>query len=347
VADREVQTVKAVVLVGGFGTRLRPLTETVKKELLPLVDRPILDHTLDRLVRHGVHEVVMSSPYLEEAFHPFIEGRHGDPVITWVTEPAPLGTGGAIVNTLEAVGDEPFFALNGDICTDLDLTTMREFHQQHGAALTIALHHVEDARAFGLVDTEPDGRVTAFREKPADAVPGDVNAGTYLLDPAALAPWTADREISIEREIFPAVIEAGRAVFGFRAEAYWMDLGTPEKYLQAHFDLLSGHVRDVEYPAPWLAADADVDHGATIGEHAAIGSEARVAAGATVDDSVVLPGASIATGAVVRRSIVGPGARVGANAIVTGCVLGAGSTVPDGIAIDDQKVATDTEAVVR
>ena len=119
---------KAVVLVGGFGTRLRPLTETIKKELLPLVDRPILDHTLDRLVRHGVDDVVMSSPYLEEAFHPFIEARHGEPTITWITEREPLGTGGAIVNALPSVGDEPFFALNGDILHRLDLTAMRAFH---------------------------------------------------------------------------------------------------------------------------------------------------------------------------------------------------------------------------
>jgi mannose-1-phosphate guanylyltransferase len=336
---------KAVVLVGGFGTRLRPLTETVKKELLPLVDRPILDHTLDRLVRHGVHEVVMSSPYLEEAFHPFIESRHGEPRIAWVTEREPLDTGGAIVNTLAEVGDQPFFALNGDICTDLDLTGMRAFHDDRGAAITIALHHVDDARAFGLVATDPDGRVQAFREKPEEAMPGDVNAGTYLIDPAVLAPWVADRAISIEREIFPAVIEAGRPVFGYVADAYWMDLGTPEKYLQAHFDLLGGRVRGVDYEAPWIAADADVDPDASVGKRTAVGSEARIAAGATVEDSVVHPGASIATGAVVRGSIVGPGARVGANATVADCVLGAGSSVPDGLAIDGVKVPTDGEAV--
>ena len=120
---------KAVVLVGGFGTRLRPLTETIKKELLPLVDRPILDHTLDRLVRHGVDEVVMSSPYLEEAFHPFIEARHGDAADHVGDRAEPLGTGGAIVNALDRLGDEPFFALNGDICTDLDLSAMRAFHR--------------------------------------------------------------------------------------------------------------------------------------------------------------------------------------------------------------------------
>jgi mannose-1-phosphate guanylyltransferase len=337
---------KAVVLVGGFGTRLRPLTETVKKELLPLVDRPILDHTLDRLVRHGVRDVVMSSPYLEEAFDPFIEARHGEPRIEWVTERSPLGTGGAIVHTLGSLGEEPFFALNGDICTDLDLTAMRTFHDEHGAAITIALHHVDDARAFGLVATDADGRVSEFREKPADAIPGDVNAGTYLIDPSVLAPWSADHEISIEREIFPAVIEAGHPVFGFVADAYWMDLGTPEKYLHAHFDLLSGRVRDADYAAPWIAPDADVDPGAAVGERTAVGAEVRIAAGASVDESVIHAGASIAADAMVRRSIVGPGARVGQDASVTDCVLGAGSTVPDGAQIAGQQVATDTEAVV-
>jgi mannose-1-phosphate guanylyltransferase len=336
---------KAVVLVGGFGTRLRPLTETIKKELLPLVDRPILDHTLDRLVRHGVAEVVMSSPYLEEAFHPFIEARRGEPAITWVTEIEPLGTGGAIVNTLAAVGDEPFFALNGDICTDLDLGAMRAFHEEQRASVTIALHHVEDARAFGLVITDPRRWVLEFREKPEDAIPGDVNAGTYLIDPAVLRRWTADHEISIEREIFPAVIESGERVAGYLAPAYWMDLGTPEKYLQAHYDLLEGHVRGVTYEAPWIAPTADVEPGATIGARSAVGPEARIARGATIEDSVVHAGASVAAGGLVRRSIVGPGARVGADASVTDSVLGAGSLVPEGIRISDAKVPTDGEAV--
>jgi mannose-1-phosphate guanylyltransferase len=336
---------KAVVLVGGFGTRLRPLTETIKKELLPLVDRPILDHTLDRLVRHGVTEVVMSSPYLEEAFHPFIEARRGEPAITWVTETEPLGTGGAIVNTLTAVGDEPFFALNGDICTDLDLSAMRAFHQEQQASVTIALHHVEDARAFGLVITDPERRVLEFREKPEDPVPGDVNAGTYLLDPAVLRPWTADHEISIEREIFPAVIDSGARVAGYLATAYWMDLGTPEKYLQAHFDLLEGHVSGVTYEAPWIAPTADIEPGATLGARSTVGAEARIARGATVEDSVVHPGASVASGGLVRRSIIGPGARVGADASVTDCVLGAGSLVPEGVRISGAKVPTDGEAV--
>jgi mannose-1-phosphate guanylyltransferase len=335
--------VKAVVLVGGFGTRLRPLTETVKKELLPLVDRPILDHTLDRLVRHGVTEVVMSSPYLEETFHPFIEARKAHPRITWVTEPAPLGTGGAIVNTLPSVGDEPFFALNGDICTDLDLTAMRAFHDAHGSAVTIAMHHVDDARAFGLIDTDADARVLAFREKPADPIPGDINAGTYILDPTVLHAWTPDHEISIEREIFPTVIEAGRPVYGFLADAYWMDLGTPDKYLQAHFDMLDGRVAGVSYPAPWVHPTADVDLQAHLGRWAVVGPEARVGPDAQVDDSVLHAGSVVGRGAKVLRSIIGPGGRVGEDATVVASVTGAGSRVPDGVAIDHERISPDTE----
>jgi mannose-1-phosphate guanylyltransferase len=334
---------KAVVLVGGFGTRLRPLTETVKKELLPLVDRPILDHTLDRLVRHGVHEVVMSSPYLEATFEPFIASRHGDPTIRWITEPEPLGTGGAIVNALPAVDGDPFFVLNGDILTDLDLGAMLDAHRSHAAAVSIALHHVDDARPFGLVERDDDGRVRAFREKPADLVPGDINAGTYLLDPAVLVPWTADRAISIEREIFPALIEAGHHVTGFLADAYWIDLGTPEKYLQAHFDLLAGEVAGIEYPAPWVHPTADVDLRSHLGRWVSVGAEARIGPEVQLDDAVVHPGAIVGAGARVLRTIVGPGARVGEGATLVGCVLGSGARVADGVSLEDQPVGTDED----
>jgi NDP-sugar pyrophosphorylase family protein len=335
---------KAVVLVGGEGTRMRPLTETTPKPLIPLVDRPGLDHVLDHLARHGVHEVVLSSPYLERTFHPFIAARHGDPGITWITETEPLGTGGAVVNALAALGDEPFFALNGDILTDLDLTAMLAFHRDRDAAVTIALHRAEDARAFGLIEHDDDGRVRAFLEKPQEAVAGDVNAGTYLLDPAVLRSWTADSPISIEREIFPDVIAGGNAVFGFAGECYWMDLGTPEKYLEAHRDMLAGRVRGLSYEAPWIAPTADVEDGASIDEASAVGAEARIAPGATIERSVIHPGSSVAVGAVVTDSIVGPGAHVGAGAKVTGSVLGAGSRVPEGMHIAGAKVPTDTVA---
>src|SRR4249919_298481 len=256
-ADGEVHGMKAVVLVGGEGTRLRPLTETMPKPLVPLMDRPSLDHVLDHLARHDVHDVILSSPYLEGMFDPFIRSRHGDPKITWITETAPLGTGGAIVHALATLADDqPFFALNGDILTDLDLTAMLALHRERGALATIAMHHVEDARAFGLIHADPDGHVREFLEKPDHPIPGDINAGTYLLDPVVLAPWTAGEQISIERDVFPAVIEAGHPVFGFLSDAYWLDLGTPAQYLQAHFDMFEGKVHGVSYPSPWVDATA-------------------------------------------------------------------------------------------
>jgi mannose-1-phosphate guanylyltransferase len=335
---------KAVILVGGEGTRMRPLTETVPKPLLPLMDRRALDHVLDHLGRHGVHEVVLSSPYLEREFHPFIEARKGDPAITWITETHALGTGGAIINALEATGDDPFFALNGDILTDLDLTAMRAFHDVNGAAVTIALHHVDDARAFGLVATDGQGRVLEFREKPEDPVPGDVNAGTYLLDPGVLGNWTPGESASIERDIFPAVIAAGHPVYGFVADAYWLDLGTPEKYLQAHFDMFEGKVHDVTYAAPWVAEGAVVDLQAQLGRWVAVGAGATVGPKAQVEDSVLHRGAAVGAGARVVGSVLASSAVVGDGASVEGSVLGEGATVPADMRLVDARVHAHEEA---
>ncbi len=331
---------RAVVLVGGEGTRLRPITETMPKPLVPLMDRPSLGHVLDHLARHGVHEVVLSSSYLESVFHAFIEARQGDPKITWITEPEPLGTGGAIVNALEHLDDAPFFALNGDILTDLDLTAMLAFHRERGAAATIALTHVQDARPFGLVPTEPDGRVIEFREKPAELVPGDINAGTYVLEPSALRSWPVGENVSIERQIFPDLIEQGRPLYGFVSTAYWLDLGTPEKYLQAHFDILEGRVQgEPSYPAPFVAATAEVDLRAHLGRWVVVGEGARIGPGAEVDDSVLHPGAAVEAGARVVGSILGPRSRVGADATVSGSALAEGASVTPGASLEAARVS--------
>jgi mannose-1-phosphate guanylyltransferase len=336
---------KAIVLVGGEGTRLRPITETIPKPLVPLMDRPSLDHVLDHLARHGVHEVILSSSYLESTFHAFIEARHGDPVITWITEEAPLGTGGAVVSALGAMDDEPVFALNGDILTDLDLIAMLAFHRERGAAATIALHHVDDARPFGLVPTEADGRVREFREKPAELVPGDINAGTYVLDPTVLREWPVGTMLSIEREIFPAIIASGRPVYGFLSDAYWLDLGTPEKYLQAHFDILEGRVGfEPTYPAPYVAAEAAVDLLAHLGRWVVVGRGASVAADAQVDDSVLHAGARVEAGARVVGSILGPGSVVGAGATVVDSALAEGATVAPGDTLDGGRISAGRQA---
>ena len=315
------------------------MTETIPKPLLWLMERPSLDHVLDHLARHGVHEVVLSSSYLESPFHAFIEARHGDPRITWITESEPLGTGGAIVSALEHLGEEPFLALNGDILTDLDLTAMVELHHERGASATIALHHVEDARPFGLVPTGPDGRVSEFREKPTELMPGDINAGTYVLEPGPLREWPEAASISIERDIFPALIASGRPVYGFLSEAYWLDLGTPEKYLQAHFDILEGRVGGERYPAPFVVPGAEVDPRAHLGRWVVVGEGAGVGPDAQVEDSVVHPGAVVEAAASVVGSILGPRSRVGAGASVSDSVLAEGARVAPGATVAGVRVS--------
>lgn len=323
---------KAVVLVGGAGTRLRPLTETIPKPLVPILGRPQLDRVLDHLERHGVTDVVLSSPYLESTFHAFLEGRQGHPRVRWITEERPLGTGGAIVHALAALGDDgAFLALNGDILTDLDLTAMVAFHRERGAAATIALTRVADARPFGLVPTEGDGRVLEFREKPTDPIPGDVNAGTYVLEPAALRAWPVGEPRSIERDIFPSLIATGLPVYGYRSDAYWLDLGTPAQYLRAHADILDGKVASIAAPAgPAVDTGASVDPSARLGRGTVVGADARVGPGADVEGSVLLAGSRIGADARVRGSILGPHASVGVGALVEDCVLAEGAEVAPG-----------------
>ena len=318
------------MLVGGEGTRLRPLTETIPKPLIPLVDRALLHHVLDHLAAHGVHEVVLSSAYLEQTFHAFIEERRGDPRVTWITETSPLGTGGAVANAARSAGLDggPFLVLNGDIVTDLDLTALVAFHREREATVTITLTEVADARPFGLVMLADDSRVLEFREKPAERVAGVVNAGTYVLEPSALRGVPADRAVSIEREVFPPLIASGARTYGFVSDAYWLDLGTPEKYLQATFDALDGRVGGLDYPAPFVAADAVVSQAARVGRSVVVGPGVRIEAGAVVEDSVLLAGAVVEAGAEVDGCIAGPGTRIGAGAWVRGAVLAEGAEIP-------------------
>lgn len=330
---------KAVVLVGGEGTRLRPLTETTPKPLVNLMDRPSLDHVLDHLARHGIREAILSSSFLEKTFRSFLQARSGPPAITWITEESPLGTAGAIVNALEHLEGETFLVLNGDILTDLDLSALVEFHRERKAVATIALTPVEDARPFGLVMTEADARVKEFREKPAEPIPGNINAGTYVLEPEALAGWTRGETISIERQVFPQIVSTGRPMYGFLSDAYWLDLGTPEKYLQAHRDFLEGKIGDGSYEAPYVAPGAILAPGARLGRWVVVGVGATVGADASVEDSVLLPAAAVERGAVVRDSIVGSGAAIGAGAEIVGCVLGEGARVPGGSSLEGARVS--------
>jgi mannose-1-phosphate guanylyltransferase len=306
--------------------------------LIPLVDRPFLDVVLHHLAQHRVDEAILSSPYLGEAFDAYIEGRAADPSVRWVTEATPLGTGGAIANAARSL-DETFLVLNGDILTDLDLTALLAFHHEHGARATITVSRVDDARPFGLVSLDDRGRVLEFREKPVEPTAGIVNAGTYVLEPDAVEAVSADRPVSVEREIFPRLIEDGTPVYGFLSAAYWMDLGTPEKYLRATFDVMEGKVSGLSAGAPFIHPAAEVSLRAQLGRWVVIQEGVRVGDAAEVEDSVLLAGASVRQAARVRDSILGPGAVVEAGAVVHGAVLAEGASVPAGTVSEGARVS--------
>jgi mannose-1-phosphate guanylyltransferase len=325
--------VQAIVLVGGEGTRLRPLTLDVPKPALTLVDRPFLAYMVEWLARHGVDEVVLACGFLPDVLRETLgDGEHAGARIRYVAEPEPRGTAGAIRFAADALGeelDDRFLALNGDVLTDLDLTALLKAHDEHGARATIALHPVEDSSAYGLVRIGDGGEVLEFTEKTGEEVPGEVNAGMYVLERSVLDLISPGENVSIERDVFPHLV--GEGLYGLRLDGYWMDIGTPERYLQSSWDILEGRVAtQVEPTAPGLLVDpgAEVAPDATIGPRAVVGLGCRVAAGAAVRDSVLLDGCAIGEGARVAGSILAPGVAVAPRAVLDGAVIGRDEKVP-------------------
>ena len=319
------------MLVGGFGTRLRPLTLRTPKQMLPVVDRPMIEWVLAHLKEHGIDDAVLSLGYRPDAFEDaYPDGRCGGVSLHFAVDPEPLDTAGAIrYAAAEADIAERVVVINGDVLTDLDVTALIAFHEAAGAEATIALHKVDDPSRYGVVPTDDDGRVIAFVEKPpVGEAPSDrINAGTYVLEPSALERIPNGRRVSIERETFPAMVE-DRTLFAMDdGGVYWLDGGTPETYLAAQLDLVAG--RRGERP-PAVAGSACVEDGATV-EDAVVQRGALVRAGATVRGSVLLPGCVIGAGAMVLDSIVGPAAIVGTGAVIGEMtVIGDGAVVPDG-----------------
>lgn len=323
---------KALLIAGGLGTRLRPLTFTRPKHLLPIADRPHVEHVLDLLARHGVTDIVLLSSYLADAFAAVVErARERGIEIEVAHEAEPLGTAGALKNAEHLVGDDTFFAFNGDVLTDVDLSALLEFHRASGAEGTILLTPVEDPSVYGVVPTE-NGRVTGFVEKPApeDAVTNEINAGVYVLEPSVLTSIPSGRAVSIEREVFPVLAERG-ALYARATDAYWMDIGTPEKYLQANLDALTGRFATdaVSQPGPdavVAAADVRIDDGARVSS-ACLGRGCVVEGGAVVRNSVLLDGVTVAAGASVVGSVLGEGVLVGPGAKLDGRTVGDGESI--------------------
>lgn len=327
---------EAVLLVGGKGTRLRPLTVRTPKPMLPTAGVPFLHHVLARAAAAGVDHVVLATSYRPEVFRDGIgDGSALGLRVDYVTEEVPLGTGGAIrhvAGLLEGGPDEPVVVLNGDVLSGHDLAAQVKAHVAADADVTLHLTEVEDPRAFGCVPTDDAGRVTAFLEKTPEPVTNRINAGCYVFRRSVIDAIPAGRPVSVERETFPALVAEGAVVLGHVDPAYWLDLGTPAAFVRGSRDLVLGVVPSPALPGP--AGPALVLDGAVVAGHVSggttVGPSARIEAGATVTGSVLLEGAVVATGAVVRDSAVGAGATVGEGATLDGVVVGDGATVGAG-----------------
>jgi mannose-1-phosphate guanylyltransferase len=285
---------------------------------------------IDWLARHGVDDVVLACGFLPDRLREVLgDGAAGGPRLTYVEEPEPRGTAGAIKFASEHLADR-FLALNGDVLTDLDLTALMRHHDEAGAVATLGLYPVDDPSAYGLVRHRDGGEITEFLEKPdpAEIDTDEVNAGTYVLERSVLDEIAPNENVSIERDVFPRLV--GRGLHGIRLDGYWMDIGTPERYLQASWDILEGRVEtDVTPTAPGVFVDprAEVDDSAAIGPRAVIGAGCRIGPGAVIESSVLLEGCSVGEGAEVRSSILAEDVRVAANAAISGTVLGRGERV--------------------
>ena len=340
---------QAVILVGGQGTRLRPLTSTLPKPVVPLVDRPFIAFMLEWLREHGVDDVIMSCGFLATSVREVLgDGSDLGLRLRFVEEPDPRGTAGAL-KLAGPMLDERFLMLNGDVLTDIDLTAQIAQHEATGATATLALVPVADPTAYGVVILEQDRSVREFIEKPSsDRVKSNlISAGAYVLERSILDLVPAERNVSIEREVWPLLVGAG--LYGFPSESYWLDIGTPARYLQGTFDIIEGNVATAvreRLGSDWLAIDetaqldgrvippavlergVQVAAGAHVGSLVVLGADVRIGTGTVVERAVILRGTQIGEGCELRDCIVAADCRIGPRTRITGgAVLGEGVEV--------------------
>ncbi|MGH9071132.1 MAG: sugar phosphate nucleotidyltransferase [Acidimicrobiales bacterium] len=332
---------KAVVLVGGVGTRLRPLTLDTPKQMLAVVETRMIERVLAHLAEHGVDEAVLSLGYRPQCFvDAFPKGVACGVRLSYAVDPEPLDTAGAIRFSALALGvTETFLVVNGDVLTDADLSALVARHAELGADATIALTPVEDPSAYGVVPTDAGTRVLAFIEKPPphEAPTNLINAGLYVLEPSVLDRIPSGRAVSVERETFPALVAEGR-LFAWASDAYWIDTGTPASYLRACADLLTGARPGLPAPGAWSLSPGVWATGSPkvaggVMPHSLVADGAVVAAGAVVEDSVIGAGARVEAGARVSGSALLAGSVVGAGATVEGSIIGEGATVGEGASV--------------
>jgi len=355
---------QAVVLVGGEGRRLRPITSRLPKPVVPVACRPFIGYLLENLVRHGVEHVVFSAGYLAESLRAVVgDGSEYGLVVDYAVEDEPLGTAGAIRNAVDHLADEPLLALNGDVLSDVDVGELSAFHREKGGWGTIYLTPVDDPRRYGLVRLDDGGGVEEFLEKPGPEHVGRalINAGVYVLEPQVLDMIPDGRFFSIERGVFPQLAADGR-LFGYSSERYWLDIGTPASYLTANFDVLAGALETSVggalgpafvfvspraridpgariVPPVYIDDDVRVSRGARVGPLVAVGAGSTIHQGALVQESVLHDGVRVGADTQVRRAVLARGTEIGARVQVEeaivgeACVVGAGNELARGVCL--------------
>ena len=343
------------MLAGGEGTRLRPLTHTTPKPVMPLAGRPFLSFMLDWAHSHGVEEVILSCGFLSDAVKRVLGDIYDGMRLRYVVEDEPLGTAGPVRLAYdEGILEERLLVLNGDVLTDIDLTAQVEQHERTGASATLALYPVDDTSSYGVVPTGEDGAVEAFIEKGgAGAATHRINAGAYVIEREAMERIPAGRPVSFELEVFPSLV--GEGLYGFDAAGYWIDIGTPERYLEATWDLLAGRVASSLPPRDetgslvyenCLVAGAHVGPQSVLGRNCSVGTDARVER-SVLHDRVHVGADAVVIGAVLAERVrIGERARVGPGAIVgAGAVIQPDATVPEGSRIEPETTVPTSEPV--
>jgi mannose-1-phosphate guanylyltransferase len=339
VEGKELIKLKAIILAGGKGTRMRPITCLNPKPMLPLIDKPFMENFIFWIKSHGIKDIILSTGYLPDIFKEYFgDGSSMGLNLTYVKEKLPLGTCGAVKNVEKYLGNSSFMVFNGDILTSMDLKEMMAFHKSKKADITIALTPVEDPTAYGLVPVDKDYRVKEFLEKPSleEINTNLINAGTYIIEPKLLDLIPRGENYSFERELFPKVLKLGYRIYGFVSNAYWLDVGTPEKYLTAHYDILDKKIdfkfiykrilqniyigENVEFTkdnftvGPLAIGDNTIiEKGAKILPLTVLGRNCHVSSGTIISESIIFDGCSISKNCIIKKSILSKNVKVASN----------------------------------
>ncbi len=350
---------KAVIIAGGLGTRLRPLTYNTPKPIVPVANRPLVVHQIEHLVRHGVDEVILNLHYLSHEIKKALGDGSGWGIkIHYSIEESPLGTAGAVKNAEEFFDNGPMVIFNGDVLTDLNISKVVAYHKEKKARVTLTLTEVEDPTAFGLIVTDKDGRVRQFLEKPSWSMletikARTINAGTYIVDPKIFKNVPKGKPYSFERELYPSLLEKGERIFGYLSRAYWLDIGNPDKYKEAHQAILRNEVA-VKINGTrikgkfWLGRDTHPDPSvkfvgpSIVGDKVVIGEETEIGDYVVIGDNVY-----VGEQCVLDRAIVWSGCKIGKHVTLNDCIIGYNCVIEDEVVVEHGAVIADSSVIKK